>query len=120
MRWSFSLAPAPLLSAASDRVLGALLFRRDRGVMVPWGGRADWSSGLGEEDEFSCTRGGAAMISLPRAVAEGFDDGGEEDRRTPPGPPPSRKTCVGLVELPGARRPLSGGLIGQPAGRGSV
>lgn len=125
MRRSFSFKvlvppPPPPLSATDvtgERVLGALLLRRDRGAAVLLDRRSDWSSGLGEEG-VSCTRGGAAMTSLLRVLLEGVD---EEEGSLPgaPGAPP-RKTCVGPLELPAPRRLLSWGLIGQSAGRVQV
>lgn len=93
-----------------ERVLGALLLRLERGVVVVAGGTLDLrdccSSGLGEED-VSCARGGGAMTSL-REVAWEVE---EEEVASLLLEPPLRKTCVDPLADPAPRRLLSEGLI---------
>lgn len=97
---SFSFIPASaeeVTETASDRVLGALLLRRDMGVEVPLPvllsggplplGVRDWPSGLGEE--LSWARGGAAMTLLVRTADE--DDEAEDTGNSLRGLP-TRKT----------------------------
>lgn len=116
---SFSFIPASVgdsAETASERVLGALLLRRDMGVAVPLllplsGGPLplgvrDGPSGLGEE--LSWALGGAAMTLLVRTADEVDED--EDAGRSLRGLPP-RKTWVGPLEVPAPPR-LSGGLIG--------
>jgi hypothetical protein len=97
IRVSFSFIPASvedIAETASDRVLGALLLRRDMGVEVPLPlllsggplplGVRDWPSGLGEE--LSWARGGAAMTLLVRTADEEDEDedAGSSLRGLPP------------------------------------
>lgn len=76
-------------------MLGALLLRRDMGVVVPLPvllsggplplGVRDWPSGLGEE--LSWARGGAAMTLLVRTAEEEEEeeeDAGNSFRGLPP------------------------------------
>lgn len=97
------------VDAARERVLGALLLRRERGVAMPFGVR-DWSSGLGEEER-SCARGGGAITSLREAVEVAEADWSLLPEEAP------RKTCAIPLAVPVPRRPLSRGLIGILDGR---